>query len=234
MRAVRERGAADLARVVSQRLRRELEVAWDLVAHEPLGEVRAQLVDIDGRAVVGLHDRVDPAAEIVVGQADHRRGAHARMLVERGLHFGRVHVRAAREDHVGLAIGEVHVAVGVDRAHVAERLPTAVDASSRRRRRSCTSTRLGSFGRMKISPISPGSASVPSARTTFISPESGRPTEPRCASQSAPLMMVDACASVPAYSSQITSGPSQSIHVSLSHGGHGAPRCHTTFNDDTS
>ena len=47
-------------------------------------------------------------------------------------------------------------------------------------------------------------------------------------------MIVDACASVPAYSSQIVCGPSQSIHASFSHGGHGAPRCHTTFNDDTS
>ena len=87
---------------------------------------------------------------------------------------------------------------------------------------------------MKISPTSPGSASVPSARTTFISPESGRPTEPRCVSQSAPPMSVAACASVPAYSSQIASGPIQSIHVSFNHGGHGAPRCHTTFSDDTS
>src|SRR5580765_3764251 len=87
---------------------------------------------------------------------------------------------------------------------------------------------------MKISPTSPDSASVPSARTTFISPLSGRPTEPRCSNHSVPLMSVDACASVPAYSSQIVCGPSQSIHASLSHGGHGAPRCHTTVNDDTS
>jgi hypothetical protein len=47
-------------------------------------------------------------------------------------------------------------------------------------------------------------------------------------------MSVAACASVPAYSSQITSGPSQSIQVCFSHGGQGAPKCHTTRNDDMS
>ena len=71
MRSCPERGTAELARVVAQRLGRELEVARDLVAHQALGEVRAQLVDVDRRAVVGLHDRVDAAAEIVVGQSDH-------------------------------------------------------------------------------------------------------------------------------------------------------------------
>ena len=32
----------------------------------------------------------------------------------------------------------------------------------------------------------------------------------------------------------MASAPSHSIHASFSHGGHGAARCHTTFNDDTS
>ena len=64
--------------------------------------------------------------------------------------------------------------------------------------------------------------------------ESGRPTDPRCSSQSAPLMSVDACASVPAYSSQIASGPSQLIHVPFTYDEKAAPKCHTTFNDDTS
>ncbi len=92
--------------------------------------MRAELVDVDRRAVVGVHDRVDAAAEIVVGQADHGRRSHTWVLVDRGFHFGRVHVGTAGQDHVGLAIGEVHVTVGVDRAHVAERLPAVVDAPS--------------------------------------------------------------------------------------------------------
>ncbi len=58
---------------------------------------------------------------------------------------------------------------------------------------------------MKTSPTSPGSASVPSARTILNCPAIDLPTEPRCASHSTPLMIVAACASVPAYSSQIAS-----------------------------
>ena len=47
-------------------------------------------------------------------------------------------------------------------------------------------------------------------------------------------MIVAAWASVPAYSSQIFSAPSQSIHASLSHGGQGSARCHTNRSDDRS
>ena len=71
---------------------------------------------------------MDAIAEIVVGEADHRARPHPWVLVERGLDLGGIHVRSAGEDHVGLAVAEIEVAVGVERAHVAERLPTAVDA----------------------------------------------------------------------------------------------------------
>ena len=47
-------------------------------------------------------------------------------------------------------------------------------------------------------------------------------------------MMVAIWPSVPPYSSKIRSGPSQSIHASLSHGGHGSARCHTTRSDERS
>uniref|UniRef100_A0A6J7PVE7 Unannotated protein n=1 Tax=freshwater metagenome TaxID=449393 RepID=A0A6J7PVE7_9ZZZZ len=47
-------------------------------------------------------------------------------------------------------------------------------------------------------------------------------------------MMVIACASVPAYSSQILSPPSHSIHACFSHGGHGAAMCHTVSSDERS
>ena len=135
------------------------------------------------------------------------RRPHARMLVERGLDLGRVHVRAAGEDHVGLAVVEVHVAVGVDRAHVAERLPTAVDALAPRRRRSGTCARLGvgrphedlaDLARIGVGAV--GAHDLHLARALTV------PTEPRCSSHSTPVMIVAACASVPAYSSQIVSG----------------------------
>ena len=51
---------------------------------------------------VDLHDRVDAVAEVVVGQADHRARAHARVRVDRGFDLGGVDVRAAGQDHVGL------------------------------------------------------------------------------------------------------------------------------------
>ncbi|SHY72155.1 Uncharacterised protein [Mycobacteroides abscessus subsp. abscessus] len=60
------------------------------------------------------------------------------------------------------------------------------------------------------------------------SPSAGLPTEPRCASHSCPVMMVPPMASVPAYSSQMTSGPSRSIHACFNHTGQGAAICHRT------
>jgi hypothetical protein len=45
---------------------------------------------------------------------------------------------------------------------------------------------------------------------------------------------VAACSSVPAYSSSIFSGPSQSIQACLSHGGHGAATWKATFREETS
>ncbi len=66
---------------------------------------------------------MDPAAELLVGQPDDAARAHAGVLIERGLHLGRVHVGAAHQDHVVETVGQVEVAVLVQEAHVAERLP---------------------------------------------------------------------------------------------------------------
>ena len=49
-----------------------------------------------------------------------------------------------------------------------------------------------------------------------------------------PVITVMACSSVPPYSSSTFSGPSQSIHACLSHGGHGAAMWKATSREDTS
>ena len=92
--ASRKGGAPRLAGVVAQRLVDELERARDLVADEPVGEVGAQLVrgELAGR----LHQRMDPLAEIVVGDADHHRRQHLRVGVEGRLDLGGIDVGAAR------------------------------------------------------------------------------------------------------------------------------------------
>ena len=89
--------------------------------------------------------------------------------------------------------------------------------------------------RMKISPTVPGgSSSKVSGSSTFISPVTHRPTDPRWANHSSPRMMVTAWASVPAYNSKIFSPPNQLHHSSFNHGGHGAAMCHTVVSDERS
>src|SRR5436190_21982244 len=58
-----QRRAAELARVVAQRLGRELERAGDLVTDQAFAQVGAQLVEVDRRTVVGLHDGMNQVAE---------------------------------------------------------------------------------------------------------------------------------------------------------------------------
>src|SRR5205085_8539905 len=57
---------------------------------------------------------------------DYRAALHGGVFLERGLDLGRVDVGAAAEDHVAHPVTQVEVAVGVDPAVVAERLPPAV------------------------------------------------------------------------------------------------------------
>jgi hypothetical protein len=75
---------------------------------------------------LGLDDRVDTLTELVVRQADHGAGPHGGVGVEGGLDLGRVHVRAAGHDHVAAPVCEVEVALGVDPAEIAQRLPAVV------------------------------------------------------------------------------------------------------------
>ena len=152
----------------------------------------AQLVV--GDVAVDLDDRVHPLPEIVVGQADDRARPHIRVLVERGLDLRRIHVRAAAHDEVGATVGDVEEAVGIHRAEVAERLP------------SVARTGLGpdvAVGGLRgglhpdLADLAHG-RSLPSVSRIRIVPSAGLPTEPTCSSQSAPLMTVTPCASVPA------------------------------------
>ena len=124
------------------------------------------------RVGVGLDDRVDEVAQVLVGKPDHADRSHGRVLLDRGLDLGRVDVRPAREDHVLHAVAEVQVAVVVEPAHVAERLPAAVerarlgaDVVVRRARRARR--------RSHTSPISPAGRSLPSASEIMNSPVLG-------------------------------------------------------------
>ena len=119
--SVAERRAAQLARVVSQRLVHELEAPRNLVRRQMLRQVLAQR--LLGNRLRRVHDRVDAVAQILVREPDDRARAHGGMGVEGGLDLGRIHVRAADENHVRLAIDQVQVAVLVEIAHVAEGLP---------------------------------------------------------------------------------------------------------------
>ena len=78
---------------------------------------------------------------------DDERRQDVRVLVERGLDFGGIHVRPAGEDQVGAPVAEVDVAVLVHPAHVAERLPS-VELVRALRRCSGTSGDMPSKGRM--------------------------------------------------------------------------------------
>ena len=74
-------------------------------------------------------------------------------------------------------------------------------------------------GRIQISPTSPDGSGRPVSSVTRISPRAARPTEPRWASHSRPVITVLAGESEAPYSSKIRSGPSQSIHASFNHSG---------------
>ena len=70
-----------------------------------------------------LDDGLDLLAELLVGHAEHRRVGHLGVGDQQVLGLLRIDVHAAGDDHVGLAVGQVQVALGVDIAHVAQRRP---------------------------------------------------------------------------------------------------------------
>ncbi len=81
-----------------------------------------------GRHLDRLHDRLHLFAEVLVGDTDDGDVGDLRVHREDVLRFLRVHVHAARDDHVRLAVGEVEEAVLVDLADVAEGRPAVGEA----------------------------------------------------------------------------------------------------------
>src|SRR6516164_1992214 len=75
--------------------------------------------------VVRLHHSLDLLAHFLVRHAEHRDVSNVRMGDQHVLGLLRVDVHPARDDHVGLSVGEIEVAVLVEIADVAERRPAA-------------------------------------------------------------------------------------------------------------
>src|SRR6476469_6712903 len=96
-----------------------------LVGGDPLLDVLADLLGRQLLAVVDDDRRADLLAPLVVGDADDRRFADLRVLVEHLLDLARVDVVAAADDQVLLAVDDVEVALLVDAGHVAGVEPTA-------------------------------------------------------------------------------------------------------------
>ena len=73
--------------------------------------------------VARLHHGLDLLAEFLVGDAQHRDVDHFRVRHQQVLGLLRVDVDTSRDDHVGLPIGQVQIAFGIDIAHIAQRGP---------------------------------------------------------------------------------------------------------------
>ena len=103
----------------------EPDQARVLVGGDPLLDVGADLLGRQLLALVEDDRGADLLAPLVVGDADHRRFADLRVLVEHLLDLARVDVVAAADDQVLLAVDDVEVAVLVDAGHVAAVEPAA-------------------------------------------------------------------------------------------------------------
>jgi hypothetical protein len=75
---------------------------------------------------------VDALAPFVVGDAEDGDVQDRGMTVERVFDLGRIDVDAARDDHVALAVADVHEAIVVDPRDVADREPVAPHRVARR------------------------------------------------------------------------------------------------------
>ena len=104
-----------------KRLADALERARDLVRREAFVEVDAQFRV--GHLALEFQQRVGNLAEILVGQRDDHRRPDSRVLHQGALHLRGIDVGTAHDQHVALAVGEVDVALVIDGAHVADRLP---------------------------------------------------------------------------------------------------------------
>ena len=62
---------------------------------------------LDGGGAAQAHQRHDGFAPFAVGGADHSDFGHRRVFVQQVLDLARIHVLAARDDHVLLAVDDV-------------------------------------------------------------------------------------------------------------------------------
>ena len=116
---------------MARQLGLEVDRARALVLAQPLVAEREQLrLERSGPAssIDGLDDGLDLLAELVVRDAEHGDVGDLRVRDQHVLGLLRVDVDAARDDHVGLAVGQVEVAVLVEVADVADRRPAVLVA----------------------------------------------------------------------------------------------------------
>ena len=173
-------------------------------------------------------------AQVFVRQTHDDAREHGRVCVDGRLDFGGINVGTAGNDQVRAPVREIQIAVRVDAAEIAEGFPFALRARLGAEVVVCRATpagrkeiNLADFTRRN------GLARVVEYRGS-ARPASRRPTEPLCSSHSRPPIIVAAMASVPEYTSQILSGPSHSIHFSLSQTGQAAAMWQTNSSEDRS
>ena len=112
-----------LAARVAGQFSDEVDGLRPLHFREPADQTRQ---DVRGQRVAGLHPGgrlhhcLDLLAPLLVGDSEHRDVGDLRVHDDLGLDFGRVDVRSARDDHVGLAVAQVEEAVVGQVADVAD------------------------------------------------------------------------------------------------------------------
>src|SRR6185437_11004557 len=127
--AVPDQPLVELAGRMARQLRVEIDrprtfdrgKARAAIGDQFLGELRRRVLPVQR-----LHHRLHFLAEILVRHADDRDVGDSRMGDQEVLRFLRIDVDAYGNDHEGLAVGEVEIAVGVELADIAQRRPFGV------------------------------------------------------------------------------------------------------------
>ena len=104
----------------------EVHATWAFDASQPrtaqCQEFGPQGIGIGDRLRC-LDDRVDRLPQFLVRDSDHCHILDEWMALEHGLHLLRVDIHPTGNDHVGLAVSEVKIAVGIDMADVSQGHP---------------------------------------------------------------------------------------------------------------
>src|SRR6185295_18195341 len=88
---------------------RELDTARNLVIGERAAAIGDQILDAERMA--GLEDDAgrDDLSPLGIGDAEYRRLANGRMLIDNGLDLARVDILAASHDHVLHAVEDINI-----------------------------------------------------------------------------------------------------------------------------